>query len=52
MDPGRGLCTGCLRSLDEIARWGAMSEAERAAVMAELPSRKSDIGEVAVPPLA
>ncbi|MFY0989747.1 DUF1289 domain-containing protein [Halomonas sp. C05BenzN] len=28
-----GLCEGCGRSLDEIARWGSMSEAERAAVM-------------------
>ena len=24
-----GLCAGCLRSLDEIARWSRMDEAER-----------------------
>ena len=39
MDPVRGLCIGCWRTLDEIARWGAMSEAEREAVMAVLPAR-------------
>ena len=40
MDPQSGLCRGCLRTLDEIARWGAMSDAEREAVMRELPSRQ------------
>jgi predicted Fe-S protein YdhL (DUF1289 family) len=52
MDPAQGLCIGCLRTLDEIARWGGMSDAEREAIMAALPSRKSDVGEIAVPPLA
>jgi uncharacterized protein len=40
MDPQSELCRGCLRTLDEIARWGAMSETEREAVMRELPSRQ------------
>jgi uncharacterized protein len=52
MDPTRDLCIGCLRTLDEIARWGAMSEAQREAVLADLPRRRSDVGEIAVPPLA
>jgi hypothetical protein len=43
MDAATGLCTGCLRTLDEIARWGSMSDAERARIMAELPSRKTDL---------
>ena len=34
-----GLCLGCGRTVDEIARWTAMSEAERARVMSELPWR-------------
>jgi uncharacterized protein len=34
-----GLCIGCGRTLAEIARWGAMGEAERRAIMAELPER-------------
>ena len=29
MDPARGVCSGCCRTLDEIARWGGMSDAER-----------------------
>jgi predicted Fe-S protein YdhL (DUF1289 family) len=54
MDPVRGVCIGCCRTLDEIARWGAMTETEQTAVMAELPVRrkKLDIAEIAVPPLA
>lgn len=34
-----GLCEGCYRSLDEIARWSTMSPDARRAVMAELPGR-------------
>jgi predicted Fe-S protein YdhL (DUF1289 family) len=39
MAPASGLCTGCGRTLDEIARWGGMSDSERAAIMAALPAR-------------
>ena len=52
MDPDRGLCLGCKRTLDEIARWGSMNDAERERVMAELARRPSDVLEVPVPPLA
>ncbi len=38
-DPARQLCSGCGRTLDEIAQWTALSEAQRAAIMAELPAR-------------
>ena len=35
-----GLCAGCLRTLDEIARWGTMGDGERLRLMDEaLPSR-------------
>ncbi|CAN5492407.1 hypothetical protein BH09PSE4_BH09PSE4_09410 [soil metagenome] len=37
----RGLCEGCARTLDEIARWSVMADAERRAVIAALPARKS-----------
>ncbi len=37
--PAEGLCVGCLRTLDEIARWGGMTPAERRTVTAALPSR-------------
>jgi predicted Fe-S protein YdhL (DUF1289 family) len=39
IDKASGLCGGCGRTLDEIARWGGMSEAERAHIMAALPQR-------------
>ena len=51
MDPQRGLCLGCARTLDEIARWGTMTDAERDRVMAQLPERL-DVAKVSVPPLA
>lgn len=40
MDPERGLCRGCWRTLDEISRWGQMSEAERSRIIAGLPARR------------
>jgi len=30
------VCTGCGRTLDEIATWGALGDAERRAIMARL----------------
>ncbi|MGD0142627.1 MAG: DUF1289 domain-containing protein [Rhizomicrobium sp.] len=39
LDPASGLCTGCGRSLDEIARWGSMSGEERKRIMGELKGR-------------
>jgi predicted Fe-S protein YdhL (DUF1289 family) len=52
MDPQRGLCLGCARTLDEIARWGSMSDAERERILSELPGRRSNVAKIAVPPLA
>jgi len=40
IDPATQSCIGCLRTLDEIARWGGMAETERLAVMASLPLRR------------
>ncbi|APE43989.1 DUF1289 domain-containing protein [Sulfitobacter alexandrii] len=37
--PEARLCTGCLRSIDEISRWSRMSAEERREIMAELPDR-------------
>lgn len=37
--PEARLCVGCLRTIDEIAAWGAMSADARAAILAELPGR-------------
>lgn len=36
-----GLCDGCLRTLDEIARWRVLDDAERLRLMDEvLPTRE------------
>ena len=40
MNPGTRLCEGCLRTLDEIAAWSALSEEEKRAVLARLPGRR------------
>ncbi len=56
IDPDSSLCRGCFRTLDEIGRWGEMTDAERDAVMSLLRKRKdsgrSDVAEAPVPPLA
>mgnify|MGYP005848091491 CR=1 FL=1 len=37
--PEARICTGCLRSIDEITRWSKMSATERRTIMAALPDR-------------
>jgi predicted Fe-S protein YdhL (DUF1289 family) len=44
LDARAARCLGCGRSIDEIARWGGMSAAERARVMTELPGRMAAAG--------
>jgi predicted Fe-S protein YdhL (DUF1289 family) len=39
--PETRLCTGCLRTIDEIGAWSQMAPDLRSEIMAELPSRKS-----------
>ena len=39
MDPRAGICAGCGRTLEEIARWGGMTESERLRVIELLPER-------------
>lgn len=39
LDTRARLCLGCGRTIDEIARWTAMSAAERARIMHHLPDR-------------
>lgn len=43
--PEARICTGCLRSIDEIGQWSRMSPEARRAVMAELPERKALISK-------
>jgi predicted Fe-S protein YdhL (DUF1289 family) len=42
MDADNRYCLGCARTLDEIARWGDMSDDERGRVMAELAARQAE----------
>jgi predicted Fe-S protein YdhL (DUF1289 family) len=39
--PETRTCTGCLRTIDEIAAWGRMSREARREVMAALPARRA-----------
>jgi len=38
-EAGAGLCRGCGRTLEEIAGWTSLSDAERRRIMDELPTR-------------
>ena len=44
IDPRSGLCLGCGRTLDEIARWTSFSETERNRIMTELLRRRVEHG--------
>jgi len=38
--PEARICTGCLRTIDEITRWSKMPPEERREIMAALPDRQ------------
>ncbi len=40
IDPVSGLCSGCGRTLVEIAAWANLDARERRRIMAELPARR------------
>lgn len=39
--PEARICTGCLRSIDEITAWSKISNDARAEIVAALPDRKA-----------
>jgi predicted Fe-S protein YdhL (DUF1289 family) len=43
VDGQSGLCLGCFRTLGEIGGWSRYSDAERSAIMADLPKRRNQI---------
>jgi predicted Fe-S protein YdhL (DUF1289 family) len=45
LDPQTGWCVGCLRTIDEIAAWGALDAAARRAIRVRLPARREALGE-------
>ncbi|HTO40942.1 MAG TPA: DUF1289 domain-containing protein [Rhizomicrobium sp.] len=40
IDPKTRLCTGCARTLEEIAHWGSYDSETRKQIMAALPARQ------------
>ena len=42
MDEDTGLCVGCLRTSDEIAKWEEYSEEQRAEVLREITRREAE----------
>lgn len=45
MDPVTGWCEGCLRTIEEIAGWGAMSDPTRLTVLAAIEQRRQTAGD-------
>ena len=43
MNPTRGWCEGCLRTIDEIIAWGSLDEAAKRHVLALLPARREQL---------
>ena len=41
MDASTGLCAGCLRTLDEIAVWGALDDDARRDVLQAIAARRA-----------
>lgn len=41
IEPSSGLCEGCLRTLDEIARWGSLNDEARSAVWNAIDERRA-----------
>ena len=39
LDAAAGICRGCGRTLSEIERWTKLTDAERRAIIDELPAR-------------
>ncbi|NHZ63824.1 DUF1289 domain-containing protein [Massilia genomosp. 1] len=40
---GKGLCRGCLRTLDEIVAWGTAPDEYKRAVWADIRRRESEL---------
>lgn len=41
MAPDTGLCRGCLRTIDEIVRWGSADDSYKRAVYADIRRREA-----------
>jgi predicted Fe-S protein YdhL (DUF1289 family) len=43
IDPRTGWCEGCLRTIDEIAAWGVLTNAQKREVWKLLPQRRAAV---------
>ena len=43
MDPSTGWCVGCARTLEEIAAWSTLPDAQKLAVWKALPARRDEL---------
>jgi predicted Fe-S protein YdhL (DUF1289 family) len=43
VDGASSLCLGCYRTLEEIGGWSALTDDQRAMIMADLPARRDQI---------
>lgn len=46
LDRARNYCTGCYRSLDEIAAWSRVDNAQRQAIVVASAQRRQQMGKV------
>jgi predicted Fe-S protein YdhL (DUF1289 family) len=51
VDGASSLCLGCFRTLSEIGGWSGLTDEQRAAVMADLPARRSRIDPALLGPV-
>ena len=42
MDERTGLCSGCLRTIDEIARWSSTDDSRRLSILAAVAKRRQE----------
>jgi predicted Fe-S protein YdhL (DUF1289 family) len=49
IDNATGLCAGCLRTIDEIAAWSVLDEAQRRSVWDAIAMRRAAMTQVKEP---
>ena len=42
MDEQTGLCSGCFRTIDEIARWSSIDDSRRLVILAAVAKRRQE----------
>jgi predicted Fe-S protein YdhL (DUF1289 family) len=50
MDRDRAFCEGCWRSIDEIAAWSRMADADKLVVWERIETRQREAASVLTPP--